>query len=989
MAAKHDRGSTVGTAGRSHEMAFNYALAEALRHAVAEWDEKDLVVAERTRLVSGQQHRGKRLDLLVSHVESRPIVVETSYGARDADRDARSRLGLITGKGKWLIDAAVAVHINEENRDLDAASIADSLKRGQTLRYAAHHLSEGKSVRWPASGFLEGRLYDFAEFLTVASLPKGVLKNVSDEVARSVRQAAYRLAVDSAPWQREEIAETVSQRSTVRGLNVAMVLWLNALIIHHRLQFRDARVPKIKDCLVSGRFIPQKLLRAWQQILKTNWAPVFGPAAHTLESTIGLVVWGVSQALERLHESVVELGATKVGPYFNVGAEIFPRLAEDRKESAAFYTNAPVAEFLASLAISEDGGSWGRRDPWKGYVVADFACGTGTLLRAAYRRVRSLHQRSGKATRKSLAGLHKSAMEYGLVGQDISAIAVHLTSSSLAALGEGTPYGDTRIDWLPVGDSEFGDVQIGSLEYLEDGPRRNFLGGVTSSEGGGSSGAAEGLLHGKQIRPSCILMNPPYSRTKKGGGTFDIQGLSSSERKRCQARWSRLAKRNGVQVKPGMAASFLALADKLLEREGRLGFVLPLSAAAEESWSSVRARIEENFRDVTAVTTIGHSLSADTGMEEMLLIAEKRGAQGSPKLRASEDPEENAASGRIRCVSLYQPLDDAAFSGEVARAVKGTLRSLGGGEAPVRVGDEVIGAAAAYTVREPGEPWVGVGVQRPQVAEVAAALARGEFRALAGDQSARISVPMTTMTREVAVGPTHHLIGHLVGNEALGAFEWHRIAGGFDRDPRALWNTDAKSQKTMRIRPTHWGVVPKHLEARDQQSMLSQRSTLFVQRNMRWTSQAILFATTRRSAMGGPNWVALSHEDRRVLCALALWGNSTLGMLVHWTRGGRAHHGRSRLQVKGIKKVPIPRVSRLPDDALDSAARVFEKLRATKLLAAKKADCDPARDEIDRAVLSLFSFPEWAYGALVDLRRAWCAEPSVRGRNAARGPGKP
>ena len=48
---------------------------------------------------------------------------------------------------------------------------------------------------------------------------------------------------------------------------------------------------------------------------------------------------------------------------------------------------------------------------------------------------------------------------------------------------------------------------------------------------------------------------------------------------------------------------------------GRIGFVLPLTAAFAEAWSCTRQMIEEDFEDIVAVVSSEGSLSADTGMQ--------------------------------------------------------------------------------------------------------------------------------------------------------------------------------------------------------------------------------------------------------------------------------------------------------------------------------------------------------------------------------------
>src|SRR5437870_3219384 len=70
---------------------------------------------------------------------------------------------------------------------------------------------------------------------------------------------------------------------------------------------------------------------------------------------------------------------------------VFQRLIADRKFLAAYYTTPPSAALLAGLAIrqgaSPAGKPWSDTEALKHMRIADFACGTGTLLSAAYQRL--------------------------------------------------------------------------------------------------------------------------------------------------------------------------------------------------------------------------------------------------------------------------------------------------------------------------------------------------------------------------------------------------------------------------------------------------------------------------------------------------------------------------------------------------------------------------------------------------------------------------
>ena len=199
---------------------------------------------------------------------------------------------------------------------------------------------------------------------------------------------------------------------------------------------------------------------------------------------------------------------------------------------------------------------------------------------------------------------------------------------------------------------------------------------------------------------------------------------------------------------------------------------------------------------------------------------------------------------------------------------------------------------------------------------------------------------------------------------------------------RALWHADCKIQRQLIVLPTDKGVVPAGVGSEAERATMRQyKSTLYYARNMRWTSQALLAATTKRPAMGGSSWTTLSHADERVRKAFALWANSTLGMMVHWTQGQRTQTGRSRTQVNAIKKTPCPRLDKLETEELNEAATAFDAVASQVLLPACQAHADEVRIAIDEAIVRLFGWEESALHIIADLRALWCREPSVHGNN--------
>ena len=562
-------------------------------------------------------------------------------------------------------------------------------------------------------------------------------------------------------------------------------------------------------------------------------------------------------------------------------------------------------------------------------------------------------------------------METGLIGTDVSPIAAHLTSASLAAIGVGERYGRTRIGWLNVGKPT---SAIGSLDYF----RTEELQDLFQSVAGVSTGTGEtddASVRVPDAGIDWILMNPPYSRTRGGQSAFDIAGLSDDDRKACQRKWQNVVRKEPVKLTAGMGASFLALARKKVKLGGRIGFVLPLTAAFAESWAMTRKMIERDFVDITAIAVAAgqalgrDALSADTGMEEMLLVATRRKAATA---WGDHVP--------IKCVTLRDPVTRSGEAGELARVISRAVDQVDrvNSSRPIFVGETEIGQVCVFDAGGGGAPWGPLGVTHAGLAVAAHKMACGWLDFIGS--STKLDMGMTTLDGLFSIGPTHHLIGHLRGGDAIGAFELFPVTGSADAvgADRSLWAADSKAQRSLVVLPTHKGVPVPGGNSRE---MRARQSRLFYARNMRWTSQALLAAMTEHEAMGGRAWNALENNDIRVCKAFALWANSTFGMMVHWTQGQRTQAGRSTTQIGALGQIPCPKLDKIGDDKLDLAADNFDELVSRKLSPACQAHADQTRQEIDAAVVRMLGLPQGANETVDKLRFLWCSEPSVHGHN--------
>ena len=354
-------------------------------------------------------------------------------------------------------------------------------------------------------------------------------------------------------------------------------------------------------------------------------------------------------------------------------------------------------------------------------------------------------------------------------------------------------------------------------------------------------------------------------------------------------------------------------------------------------------------------------------MEEMLLVATRRVKEGDDSL--------------IRCVTLYNAPSRIGEAGEVARAIEYSCQRVidVGTNRPVRIGADEIGKVIMFDAGGMGTPWSFLGASSDDLAFIAEGLTRGELTH-SRDATLSFSLDMSTLGEVFEVGPTHDLIGHLHGGDERGAFEFYPVTTRTDAvgKDRALWKADSKAQRQLMVLPTHKGVkrtgsTKKHGELL--------RSTVFYARGIRWTSQALLVASTERRVLGGSAWTSLGHKDKRVLKAFALWANSIFGLIVQWVKGQRTQLGRSRSQIKAIQCMPCPCFGDLADDVLDQAELIFDEISKRELLPACQAHVDGVRKLIDNAVIDMMGLDGYAQSDLADLRRLWCSEPSVHGQN--------
>jgi len=963
-----------------HRRDFNAALGEVIRQQRAAWraDAESVIAGRQGGILEAQGKRSLRADVLLQPEDLQPVAIEVKFApGAGVEQDAIERIEKQCARNGRTIRTAFAVLAPASAKTWrNRGEAAAKLAKGARLQYCAFIRrpkgSPGPPERWPETGFIPCTAATLAEAAAAIATPGHEIKMLAEAAAAAIRAKANRLLQTGKPAATNGIAAATGQASRLHGMEIACCIWLNALLLQNKIadDKREEGLRKVEQLRnPRGALQAHKVREEWNRILKLNCASIYQPALETLDA--GLSAAHASEALRALAGQAEAIEEARLGPLNDIGGELFPKLTQDRKEAAQFYTRPDAAVLLAHLTIPDDAAPPGTAENWadaeglRDTRLGDFACGTGTLLRVGYRRIRALHERAGG----DASQIHRHFMERCICGTDISPISHHLTASGLSAMDAMRDY-QHNIGMCSVKHGRTGALEFYLRDEAAELMQQNLRAQLTAPNGSFDF----------------VLMNPPYSRTRKGQSAFDVAGLSEAERKLCQRRARRQFKNSAANFQAGLASAFTVLADRKLRGGGRLGIVLPLTMAASPTWKKVRAMFARDYCRVTVVAYAAEegkwqAISEDTGMGEVMICATRLCRRAADR-KAGERP------GMALAVNISQPPRHQAESAEFASAIREAERRAGGGqtEGLLKIGNEKTGEWRRMALSKDGAPWSAVGSGSSKLVRIAEGLCAGRVLFPSSDAEWKLPLPLKPLENVFEIGPTHDLIGHpaktKAGEDTRGAFEMHPLPAGEVKMHPSLWKADSKAQTQLIVAATHYGIGTETAERQEKMKKLAGR--LFYQRNMRWTSQALLAATTKENCMGGSAWTALMHKNTGVRNACALWSNSTFGMMILWALGQRQQAGRAMVKIEALRQLLTPDFAaktRAGERAREVAQKHFPRLARLPLQAAGLGFADPARREIDSAVCEMLGIPRKHHADLQRMALLLAREPSVNDGN--------
>ena len=1008
----------------------NGRIATVIRDSVGglQWT----VMEETEGTLSSSQ---KRPDILIKRPDPEPpIVLENEYNLANVEADCLNKLGqtLTPENGGQTIRVVVGIHSPQALRNAaNGDEATEMLRNGHELRYAVYTGTPEKYERFPQNGLIAGDIRNLVEFIKPAAEPEEIIKAAADALAEGASASATALLSGREsseygpkmaselrqPWPTaptgNRIRDAANGEARRQTANMAATIIINALAYQQILDGHKG----IKGLARLREDAPNKLLSKdsvvaeFDHILDINFWPIFYIAKQLLLQIPARAAGGILEDMAQTADSI--LPAMR---HSDVAGTLFQRLIADRKTLKAYYTEPAATTLMAHLAIPEDL-DWGDPETVKKYSVADYACGSGGIMLAAYQRARDLHRVRGGDPDK----LHAHMMRECLTACDIMPAGVHLTASLLSSVAPTAPYDATRCILFEFGPKFMTDsdgqivtgeagnpikerdgkgapiVHIGSIDLLslkEDLLQPVMPTGERTALGSQEESLAINKVRIAPISQSLVAMNPPFTSPTKhsprdsghvdpANPAFAAFQTDGEDQKAMKALERKLGKNTISDGNAGLGTTFAAIADNMVKSGGHVALILPTSAmmggsydagkGQAYSWQKLRNLLYERYDQIVVVSVAqpdarDSAFSADSNFADCIIVARRfRGAP--PAIRGAH------------FVNLKRLPKTKLEGQETARAIKAAVSRTPklNDVSAVKIGDDEIGFVYHDSVQL-NRRWNAVRIAEPTLLPRAQKLASGELH-LPRTSEPRV-LPITTIGEIAELGP----IARDIAESNRGPFAKNMGCKSTDEYPM-LWNhapvgKNRKDhlQNAMLTAPDSHGV-PRPNKLGEAVEMWDANAThLHLNAILYFAGNPTAAAFTEKKSLGGRAWPTLKLASVDLEKALCVWLNSTLGIIGYWLESNRNQPGRAATSTTACVDMPALDVVNLAPARLSAAVKIFDDLKNKVMLPPNEAWRDPVRQELDaRLFTEVLGLDDADVERFETFRNQWCAEPSVTG----------
>lgn len=618
-------------------------------------------------IISRAEFLGKGRRDIVVYNQGLAIVLEGSYSRQDAENDAKKRIEQLD------TDIAIAIHYpsifpqelgeNEIRQKLRECHFPVRIVVSEDISGTLFELLHKKKIIGkPIEDWYELDLNSLATLIHEAGqfiISEESLKKAEDEVGSLIQSFVNFL---TAHKESKKIADNLyNVLYKLYGFSIgdpkeireALFAQSSLAILLGSIYYESIRYVHKLDSLENlarASHAQQALERSTIDILKINYEPIFEAIGEMIK---------VFPPMSRLFGNLIHIASWIASKRTllrrDLAGKVYHKVVGDwslRKGLATFFTQIPSAYLLLYLAKP------------KLSRIADFACGSGTLLVAAYSAANAQYRLSllkngiDKNPQEIERDFHISFLS-SCHGFDVLQYATQITALNLALHSPETPFQEFHIYTLPLGyREEDGIISLGSLELIKPEVWHKLSKAIRID----INKKEEKILEELQGLESfdLVVMNPPFTRTtgrggKKGSGMF---GFMSDEKLRRKVLGIYKQLRDDVKEKlislgfkvlkdanleyllnekefqpfrniwqAGEGLLFLYLAHRKLKEDGKICFVLPKGLLSGTSWFLARVLLASKYHIEHLIVSYdsenGYNFSESTSLSECLLIANR------------------------------------------------------------------------------------------------------------------------------------------------------------------------------------------------------------------------------------------------------------------------------------------------------------------------------------------------------------------------------
>ena len=979
------------------EHTINDAIAALLRGTRHAWRGESIVLSETTRLLA--ESGGLRPDIVIKEPFTAAVVIETELmPAQTVEQEALSRVGKELRRLGEIIHSSIALRLPKRLTEASGRKLRNELATTKDFEFALYSGENAdKYDRYPQIGWLTGSIHDLSLLVQSAAIPPAFIDRAAIFFEMGVNQAAehLRIIAEKNPVAVQNIAAELHQQDSTQTRRMAMAILVNAFIFHEHLARGHGELGQVRllselEFGDTGLQIPE-ILEEWNKILDVNYWPIFDISRRILRAIPSFQNNEFIKQLARTAQALVGQGLMRS---HDLTGTVFQKLIADRKFLAAFYTKPASAALLVGLAVNEDSllsdDGWSNPEAVKSLRIADFACGTGTLLSTAYQRISQLHELHGGNTEV----IHPQMMSRGLVGCDILPAAAHLTASMLAGAFPTVMYDESAIFTAPYGMQEDGKVALGSIDLMRD--MALLEGSEITAQAIEASRMSEVDIwrfapHGSF---DMVIMNPPFIRPNNferripdtPNPNFAAFGATAAEQKAMAKAAKELTKGTAAHGSAGEASTFLALADKKLKIDGMLALVLPVTLFSGSSWEKCRNQLREAYTELILISISGSdnlvSFSADTGMGDCLVVGRRSGRRS---FRATFVILDKAPGYSMHGLAIAQQIRQMQRDDALRRLEDGPI-----GGNTIFFGDDKVGQAIDAPLPA-GGGWKLARIVDLSLAQCAYQLASEKRLWLPTQTEADVfELPIKTVRGVGTIGPYHLQVSKTQRDGQRRPFNLQPLLSRDIPTYPVLSAHDADRERTMVFEADHDGI-PYRASSREEQirvnmevaNVFATASHCHSNLDFQFDAQSTSMQFTRRKTIGGRAWISIQLKTENHEKALVLWSNTLLGLLMFWWHSSKQQRRRGILTKSTLQTLPILDVTALNADQLQLAAKIFDETCQLPLKPIHELDQDENRKALDRRFYSeVLGLPDSILaddGPLDILRQKLCQEPSIRG----------